>query len=65
MAQGTRSMQKQNEGREGGIRRERESAANTNDLVYHLKQFAEENPSSAALWCFVIGFIVGWKLKPW
>lgn len=35
------------------------------DLVSHLTQYAEENPSSAALWCFAIGFVVGWKLKPW
>lgn len=37
----------------------------SNDLVHYLKQFAEENPTSAAIWCFAIGFVVGWKLKPW
>lgn len=31
----------------------------------HLLEFARENPAAAALWCFGIGFIVGWRLKPW
>jgi len=35
------------------------------DLIAHLTEYAEENPSTAALWCFAVGFIVGWKLKPW
>ena len=37
----------------------------TGDLVYHLSQYARENPSAAALWCLGIGFVLGWKLKPW
>jgi hypothetical protein len=28
-------------------------------------EYARENPGMAALWCFGIGFILGWKLKPW
>lgn len=35
------------------------------DLVDYLKTYARERPEVAALWCFGIGFIVGWKLKPW
>ena len=35
------------------------------NLVHFLKQFAEENPTSAALWCLGVGFVLGWKLKPW
>jgi len=35
------------------------------NLVCHLKKYAEENPASAALWCVGIGFVLGWKLKPW
>lgn len=30
-----------------------------------LKEYARERPEVVALWCFGIGFIVGWKLKPW
>lgn len=35
------------------------------DLVEYLKDYAREKPEVAALWCFGIGFVVGWKLKPW
>ncbi len=35
------------------------------DIVEYLKAYAREKPDVAALWCFGIGFIVGWKLKPW
>lgn len=30
-----------------------------------LKQYAKEHPEVVALWSFGIGFILGWKLKPW
>lgn len=35
------------------------------DLVDYVTTYARENPGTAALWCFGVGFIVGWKLKPW
>ena len=35
------------------------------DLVEYFKEYAREKPEVAALWCFGIGFILGWKLKPW
>jgi hypothetical protein len=35
------------------------------DLVEYLKAYAKEKPDVAALWLFGIGFVVGWKLKPW
>jgi hypothetical protein len=35
------------------------------DLVDYLKEYAREKPEVAALWCLGIGFILGWKLKPW
>lgn len=30
-----------------------------------LKDYARERPEVVALWCFGIGFVLGWKLKPW
>jgi hypothetical protein len=36
-----------------------------NDLIEYLKDYAREKPEVTALWCFGIGFILGWKLKPW
>ena len=35
------------------------------DLADYLKAYARERPEVAALWCVGIGFILGWKLKPW
>ena len=35
------------------------------DMIQYAKQYAREKPELVALWCFGIGFIVGWKLKPW
>ena len=35
------------------------------DMVTYLKDYAKERPEVCALTCFGIGFILGWKLKPW
>lgn len=35
------------------------------DLVDYVKQYAREKPEVAALWCLGVGFVLGWKLKPW
>ena len=35
------------------------------DLIDYLTEYAREKPQVAAMWCFGIGFILGWKLKPW
>ena len=35
------------------------------DLMCYLRNYARERPDVAALWCFGIGFVLGWKLKPW
>jgi hypothetical protein len=35
------------------------------DVVDYLKEYAREKPEVAALWCFGIGFVLGWKLKIW
>lgn len=35
------------------------------DLIEYAQTYAREKPDVAALWCFGVGFIVGWKLKPW
>ena len=36
-----------------------------NDALDHMKQFARENPTTFAFYALGIGFILGWKLKPW
>ncbi|MEQ8849978.1 hypothetical protein [Botrimarina sp.] len=35
------------------------------DLVTYVKTYAKQNPDVAAMWCFGVGFVLGWKLKPW
>lgn len=45
--------------------REIEPAEMGRDMVQYLREYARENPESAALWCFGIGFVLGWKLKLW
>jgi hypothetical protein len=35
------------------------------DLTQYLQRYARERPQTAALVCLGIGFILGWKLKPW
>lgn len=36
-----------------------------NDLYSYFQDYARERPDVVALWCFGIGFVLGWKLKPW
>jgi len=45
--------------------RQMEPAEMGRDVVEYLREYARENPESAALWCFGIGFVLGWKLKIW
>jgi hypothetical protein len=45
--------------------RDVEPAEMGRDIVEYLREYARENPESAALWCFGIGFVLGWKLKLW
>ena len=35
------------------------------DFVCYMKEYARQKPDVAALWCFGIGFVLGWKVKPW
>jgi hypothetical protein len=35
------------------------------DLLTYLREYARERPEVVALTCLGIGFILGWKLKPW
>ena len=35
------------------------------DGVKYVRKCVRENPEAAALWCLGIGFVLGWKLKPW
>jgi len=36
-----------------------------NDAMDRLKDYAREHPVSFGLWALGVGFVLGWKLKPW
>jgi hypothetical protein len=55
-------MQKQ----QGGTRQmSRSSSKPVDDTIAYVRTCVRENPEAAALWCLGIGFVLGWKLKPW
>lgn len=35
------------------------------DALCAFQTYAKERPDVVALWAFGIGFVLGWKLKPW
>jgi hypothetical protein len=36
-----------------------------NEALDRFKNHAREHPTEVALWALGIGFVLGWKLKPW
>jgi len=37
----------------------------TEAAIEFFSQYARERPEVVAMWAFGIGFVLGWKLKPW
>ena len=37
----------------------------TKSALEHFQEYRRERPGVVALWCFGIGFVLGWKLKLW
>ena len=35
------------------------------DFLAYLREYTRERPEVVALSCFCVGFILGWRLKPW
>ena len=35
------------------------------DLLDYFQKYARERPERLALVCLGVGFVLGWKLKPW
>lgn len=35
------------------------------DVAEYFSTYARQNPGRAAAICFGVGFILGWRLKPW
>ncbi len=36
-----------------------------NDFQCYAREYVQQKPETAALICLGVGFILGWKLKPW
>ena len=47
------------------VRAVQEQLRPLDDLLEYLREYAREKPEIVAITCFGIGFILGWKLKPW
>jgi hypothetical protein len=60
-AYGSQSWGQSSQGRHYGGR---EMSAGEAALEF-LRDYSRERPEVVALWAFGIGFILGWKLKPW
>jgi len=48
-----------------GIQVQSDAMQPVDDFVHYLTEYARNNPGTTALWCLGIGFVLGWKLKPW
>ena len=35
------------------------------DFLAYLREYTRERPEVVAVTCFCVGFILGWRLKPW
>lgn len=42
-----------------------DSLSATEAALACFKLYSKERPEVVALWAFGIGFVLGWKLKPW
>jgi hypothetical protein len=37
----------------------------TETAIEFFREYARQRPEVVALWAFGVGFVLGWKLKPW
>jgi hypothetical protein len=65
----TRTQSRQNQGSgQGQVTRQdgaQQGMQPFEDAYHYFQEYARERPDVVALWCFGIGFVLGWKLKPW
>ena len=47
------------------MHRPAETLRPSHDITEYVREYAREKPEVVALWCLGIGFVLGWKLKPW
>jgi hypothetical protein len=61
----TQTANKMSNVRQSTQMRESDAVEMGRDVVEYLREYARQNPEAACLWCFGIGFVLGWKLKLW
>lgn len=42
-----------------------DAAQLAHDVLACFREYAGQRPEVVALWSFGLGFVLGWKLKPW
>lgn len=50
---------------DAGMTPQQEQPRPLDDLINYLGDYARERPDVIALWAFGLGFLLGWRLKPW
>jgi hypothetical protein len=61
----TQERSRQRTGSDGGQMGRQNRSQPFDDLLDYAKTYARERPETFALACFGVGFILGWRLKPW
>ncbi len=46
-------------------KRTEDIAETAKSALEHVREYGRDRPEILALWCLGIGFVLGWKLKPW
>jgi len=66
-SQARRTQERRRAGSEGGriAAHNRSQARPFDDVLESVRTYARERPETFALACFGVGFILGWRLKPW
>jgi ElaB/YqjD/DUF883 family membrane-anchored ribosome-binding protein len=65
MAAATQSRQTRSSARRQMAETESAAMQPIEDFVGYLRDYTRKNPETAALVCLGIGFVLGWRLKPW
>jgi hypothetical protein len=63
---GRRTVSQGDRRQSDGIQKAEQAARSfADDALQTVRSYVNEKPEQAALWCLGIGFVLGWKLKPW
>lgn len=59
------SQRTQEAGRQEQRTRSRDEMHPVEDLIEYVRDYTRERPETVAITCFALGFVLGWRLKPW